>query len=335
MELNTVLCIASMTKLVTSIAAMQLIERNLIALDTDVTSLIPELSSQPILHGFDSSGNPQLSKREKPIKFVDLLTHSVGTTYEKMDPLIPRYRNHINDTTARSTMLQKSRFPLRFEPGTYWGYGTAIDWVGLIIERLTKQSLQSYFEDRIFAPLGIERVAFLPHMTDEMKKNTAGLTSRDEKTGGLKPASNPYHGETPCFGGHGLFADLSQYIKILHSLLVDDEKLLSKKSTAEMFRPHLTAEVKEAFREVRSTPLWKKAFVGDFPDSVGYDWGIGGVITDEDDKGTTKRRKGCMMWSGLPNCFWVCRSSTSFSLYSCSLLPLLISYFEGWTECCR
>lgn len=333
MELSTVLCIASMTKLVTSIAAMQLIERHLIALDTDVTSLIPELSSQPILHGFDSSDNPKLSKRERPIKFVDLLTHSVGTTYEKMDPLIPRYRNHIKDTPERSSMLQKSSFPLRFEPGTYWGYGTAIDWVGLIIERVTKQSLQSYFQDHIFAPLGMDRVAFLPHMTDVMRKDTAAMTSRDEETGGLKPSSNPYQGETSCFGGHGLFADLSQYVKILHSLLVDDEKLLSKESTAEMFRPHLTPEVKEAFREVRTTPLWKKAFVGDFPESVGYDWGIGGVIADEDDKGMTKRRKGCMMWSGLPNCFWVCWFSISFSLCSCSLL--LLCYLERWTECCR
>ncbi|CAD0041999.1 unnamed protein product [Aureobasidium pullulans] len=84
LDLNTPLFLASMTKLLTSIACMQLIEHGLITLDTDVSSFIPDLAAQPILHGFDDNDKPILSDRKNPILFVHLLTHSAGTAYDKM-----------------------------------------------------------------------------------------------------------------------------------------------------------------------------------------------------------------------------------------------------------
>lgn len=124
LDLNTPLFLASMTKLLTSIACMQLIERGLISLDTDVSSFIPDLAAQPILHGFDDNDKPILSDRKNPILFVHLLTHSAGTAYDKMVPVLEKYRDQQGQPEDRATMSTKCVYPLLFEPGTYWSYGT-------------------------------------------------------------------------------------------------------------------------------------------------------------------------------------------------------------------
>ncbi|KAG9843125.1 beta-lactamase family protein, partial [Aureobasidium melanogenum] len=305
LQLNSILFLASMTKLLTSIAAMQIIEKGLISLDTDVGTYIPELASQPILHGFDDNDKPILTERKNAIKFVHLLTHSAGTAYDKGVPMLEKYRKSIGDKPKdRTTMKSKCVYPLLFEPGTHWSYGTGIDWAGKVIEKLTHQSLQDYLQENVFAPFGINRIKFTPYLTEEMKKEAATIALRIP-TGNL--VNLPVHKnidfeDAECFGGHGCYADLTDYIKILESLLLDDEKLLSKASTAVMFSPHLTPESRKGIKQVFGMKEVVSLFVGKFPENVTYDWGIGGVLVDTGDD--DHRKKGTMIWSGMPNNFW-------------------------------
>ncbi|CAD0109582.1 unnamed protein product [Aureobasidium uvarum] len=305
LQLNSILFLASMTKLLTSIAAMQIVEKGLISLDSDVGPYIPDLASQPILHGFDSNDKPILTQRKNTIKFVHLLTHSAGTAYDKMVPMLDKYRESINDNPKdRTTMKSKSVYPLLFEPGTHWAYGTGIDWAGKVIEKLTNQSLQDYMQEHIFSPLNIDRIKFTPYLTEDLKKELATIALRIP-TGeliNLPDGKNIDVGDAECFGGHGGYADLTSYFKILESLLFDDEKLLSKHSTAIMFSPHLTSESRTGINKVFTMPEIVSLFVGKFPETVIYDWGIGGVLVDSRDD--EHRKQKTLIWSGMPNNFW-------------------------------
>lgn len=285
---------------------MQIVEKGLISLDSDVGSYIPELADQPVLHGFDDNDKPILTERKNAIKFVHLLTHSAGTAYDMMNPLLKKYRESIGDTPEiRTTMKPKCVYPLIFEPGTYWSYGTGIDWAGKVIEKVTNQSLQDYLQENVFAPFGIDRIKFTPYLTEDMKKDLATISlriSHNDKLVNLPANKNIDYQDAECFGGHGCYADMSDYIKILESLLLDDEKLLSKASTAVMFSPHLTPESRKGIKQVFSMQEVVSLFVGKFPDNITYDWGIGGVLVDSGDD--DHRKQGTMIWSGMPNNFW-------------------------------
>ena len=100
---------------------------------------------------------------------------------------------------------------------------------------------------------------------------------------------------------------MPDYMKILQSLLADDEKILKRETTKMMFSPQLTPESQKALQEVFNTTNKSVLYVGVLPENVRYDWGLGGLLTMEDIavNGAPWRRKGCMVWSGLPNLFWV------------------------------
>jgi hypothetical protein len=118
------------------------------------------------------------------------------------------------------------------------------------------------------------------------------------------PALGHYEEE---FGGEGAFGTMPDYLKILRSLLADDGKLLTKESTAEMFKPQLGSESQKSLQKIFGTVDGSRFYIGVFPEDVQYDWGLGGLLTMEDVNvdGRRWRRKGCMVWSGLANLFWV------------------------------
>lgn len=128
MEKDTVFVMASMTKLITTIAALQLVERGLVALDQDVSPQLPVLAAQPILAGFGDDGVPVLKTREKPITLRQLLTHSFGGVYGFLSSNIARYRHHLGIDGARGTTVDELfAMPLLYEPGESWTYGGGLD----------------------------------------------------------------------------------------------------------------------------------------------------------------------------------------------------------------
>lgn len=159
--------IASMTKPVTSIAFMQLVEQGRVALDDPVGRVLPELANAGVYAGGGGAVPFAPPTPTHPIRFVDLLTHMSGLTYglQNRSSIDAAYRavefdfareHHSSD----EYMAHLGKLPLEFAPGTGWNYSVATDVLGVAVERLSGMRLGEYFEKHIFAPLGMADTGF-------------------------------------------------------------------------------------------------------------------------------------------------------------------------------
>src|SRR5215472_844341 len=155
MTADTVFWIASMTKAITSAAAMQLVEQGRLALDSPIASVLPELSSPQVLEGFDASGEPKLRPARRPITLRHLITHTAGFVYDIWNPEMGRYMEKAGVPGIISCQNAALMLPLVFDPGEKWDYGINIDWVGKAVERASGQLLGDFFAEHIFGPAGM------------------------------------------------------------------------------------------------------------------------------------------------------------------------------------
>ncbi|KAM0815175.1 putative Beta-lactamase-related domain-containing protein [Seiridium cardinale] len=301
---STVLELASMTKLVTSIASLQLVERGLVTLDQELASILPSFASQHILAGFDADGKPQLHKRQNPITLRYLLTHSAGAGYTFLSGNdLAEYRTRIQMRGLFEGATVDTRFdtPLLYEPGEGWAYSSSIDRAGQVIEKVSGLNLEEYLRTNVFEPLGISTGTFWPDK-DISRESRAAITFRDPETGDVveKPgAPSLVTGATECFGGQGLYMSSENYLKILYSILVDDGKLLTRETSKMMFVPQLTKKSKASLLHLMEDPSWA---VGEFPRTNEYDWSFGGILVDGDSH--EWRKRGTLIWGGAANLFW-------------------------------
>src|SRR5258708_3330226 len=140
MTRDTVFRVASMVKLITSVAALQLVEQGRLSLDAPVPDLDPALGSPQVLDGFDAKGLPQLRPPKRAIFLRDLLTRTAGFTYRLWDAKAVQYAKTIELLPA-AERSKAPRTPLMFDPGERWQYGTSIDWVGRIVEQVSGERL--------------------------------------------------------------------------------------------------------------------------------------------------------------------------------------------------
>ena len=154
---DTIFRLASMTKAVTSVAAMQLVEQGKLQLDQPIGDVLPELAAPQVLEGFDDAGAPRLRPAKRPITLRHLLTHTAGFGYEIWDADLVRYVKASRHAVDEHRKLASLRLPLVFDPGERWEYGINIDWVGRAVEAVSGQPLEVYFREHIFAPLGMTR----------------------------------------------------------------------------------------------------------------------------------------------------------------------------------
>ncbi|KAH6960081.1 beta-lactamase [Ilyonectria sp. MPI-CAGE-AT-0026] len=331
LKLDALLVFASLTKLITTIAALQLVERGKWTLDDNVFDVLPELERLPILTKM-KEGALVLTKRANGITLRHLLTHSSGVGYSMTSTLIQEYHTSIglSPTAPFPRVVDRFGCPLLFEPGSSWQYGGSVDWVGLGVARIVKTSLEEYCQQNIFGPLRITDTTFWPGRQPKLNARLASMTVRDSNVqdglGKLLPYSGPSPGGEYVeeFGGQGAYGTLPDFLKILQSLLADDEKLLKKETTAEMFKPQLNCESQKALQETFRSSNRRRFFVGEFPEHVRYDWGLGGLLTMQDVKVNELqwRNKGCMVWSGLPNLFWFLdRKAGLCGVYGTQVLP--------------
>lgn len=249
LRIDTVMWVASCTKLMTSICALQLVERGKLTLDNPVYDHIPELKDFKILRSFDKNGEPIEVQHTKSITLRTLLTHTSGLTYDSMHPkLLAWLAYHGRKSDASANLLQRFNAPLIFEPGASWMYGPSIDYVGLLIERVTGQTLEEFMRQNLWEPLSIKDMTFKLSSRPDMKERMADMSTRDEKTGKVRHtrARMPYLGADgeevqDCMGGQGVFTTVEEYSKILKAVLTMDEneKLLKKDTVKEFFTPQL------------------------------------------------------------------------------------------------
>src|SRR5215813_14469385 len=127
---DTVFRIASMTKAITSVAAMQMVEQGKLKLDEPVPGIDPTLASPQVLEGFDAAGEPRLRAAKRPITLRHLLTHTAGFGYEQWDPDLIRYVKASGTPSTSTAKLASLRLPLVLDPGERWEYGINLDWAG-------------------------------------------------------------------------------------------------------------------------------------------------------------------------------------------------------------
>jgi len=154
MSADTVFRIASMVKLLTSVAAMQLVEAGKLDLDAPATAIDPALASHLVLSGFDAKGTPQLRPPKKPVTLRHLLSHTSGFSYPLWDTNVVRY--------LKFARLHPGlpRRPLMFDPGDRWAYGGGLDEVSRLVEISSGKAIDRYFRDHITGPLGMDDTAF-------------------------------------------------------------------------------------------------------------------------------------------------------------------------------
>lgn len=159
--------IASMTKPVTSVAFMQLVEQARVALDDPIERVLPELANLGVYAGGGGAVPFAPATPTRPLRFVDLLTHQSGLTYglQNRTSVDAAYREVELDFgrehhTSDEYLAHLANFPLEFEPGTGWNYSVATDVLGIAVERLSGMRLGEYFDQHIFAPLGMTDTGF-------------------------------------------------------------------------------------------------------------------------------------------------------------------------------
>ncbi|KMU88573.1 LOW QUALITY PROTEIN: transesterase [Coccidioides immitis H538.4] len=328
---DDIMMIFSLTKRMTSIAALQCVERSLIQLDDDVAQILPDLAALEILEGYNSDTREWILRKRKNainlrsvevLKYLDnktissnnlhvlyshLLTHSSGLIYEGLSPLHRQYNKAMGRPKALDgpTITTRYTSPLLFEPGTSWGYGTGLDWAGLLVTCLTKMNLEEYMKEHIWSPLGIHDATFWPEKNLDLSKRIAEMALRDPPAvADAKGKIIPYAGPsmrgtyTEEMGGQGVFTSISSELKGLKSNLVDGgEAGEGENVTNDVHASALVSKAEQVFNNEAS-----RMDIAEYIETAPYDWGLGGMLT-LDNVGWA-RRKGTMTWSGLPNLFW-------------------------------
>lgn len=341
MTLDTVMWIASMTKAVTSVAAMQLVEQSRIGLDEPLGKRIPELASLQVLDGFDDGGVPRLRAARRPVTLRQLLTHTAGFAYHIWNAETRRYLDYAGIPTIGECKTVTLGTPVVFEPGERFEYGISIDWVGKVVERLSGQSLEDYFREHIFGPLAMNDSGFL--LRPEQRTRLASMHER-QPDGSLAAIEFEMSQQPEFFmGGGGLYSTGSDYLRFLRMLLGDGEldgvRVLRPETVAEMGKNHI------GDLSVGRITTAMPASSNDFEFFPGLDkkWGLAGMITMED--APTGRSAGSLAWAGLANTyFWIDPSKRITGVLLTQILPFadtrvldLFEQFErgiyaGYTE---
>ncbi|WP_238812869.1 serine hydrolase domain-containing protein [Paraburkholderia sp. SG-MS1] len=299
---DTVVWLLSMTKAFTATACMQLIEQGKLRLDQPAGDILPELQSPQVLDGFDASGQPTLRPARNTITVRHLLTHTSGFTYSIWSRNISQYEKVTGMPDIGYSMNGAFKAPLEFEPGERWQYGISMDWVGKLVEAVTDQSLEVYFREHIFAPLGMSNSGFL--LGSAQKRRVATMHNR-QADGSLKSAPFEINQRPEFFmGGGGAFSTPRDYMAFLQMLVNggtnEGERVLRADTVAAMFQNHIgdlqVTEMKSA------QPAWSNSF-DQFP-GMAHKWGLSFDINTQ--PGPHGRSAGSISWAGLPNSyFWV------------------------------
>ena len=244
--------IASMTKPVTSIAFMQLVEQCKVALDDPVARVLPEFADLRVYAGGGGSIPFAPGQRAEPMRFVDLLTHMSGLTYgfQNRTSIDAAYRDARLDMPRRGMNSDEyitalAKIPLEFSPGERWNYSVSTDVLGVAVERLSGLKLGDYFERHIFAPLEMTDTGFDAAIDRADRLGDAwAYTPRDaprvidsaERSRMLEPAE--FHS-----GGGGLISTIGDYHRFCTMLLnrgmLDKARIVAPKTLDLMTANHL------------------------------------------------------------------------------------------------
>jgi CubicO group peptidase (beta-lactamase class C family) len=314
MSTDTIFRIASMVKLLTSVAALQLVEQGWLKLDEPAANIDPTLASPQLLAGFDAKGVPQLQPAQRPLTLRNLLTHTSGFSYPLWDPNVVRYLK------AARGKPHLPRRPLMFEPGSRWAYGGSLDNVGRLVEITSGQSLDRYFSDHITGPLGMNDTGFA--ISEKQRARQASLHVRGPD-GKLVP--KPFEKLTPptsFSGGGGIYSTVPDYLALLQALLNGGSfrgtSILRPESVALMAANQI-GNLEIGVMRTTNPALSNDV---DLLPGVRLRWGLGHMIN----AGPVPdgRRAGSLTWAGLFNTYyWIDPNARIAGVIMMQILPFV------------
>ena len=321
---DTIFRIYSMSKPITSVAAMSLYERGVFQLDNPVSAFIPELKGLEVFQAGDRD-HYRTVPAEREMTIRDLLTHTSGLTYGFMNihPVDAMYRARgVEGSRSKGTlkgMVEKlGELPLLFSPGTRWSYSVATDVLGYLVEVLSGMTLDAYLAEHIFAPLGMTDTSFFVP-PDKVPRFSANY---DYHEGGIRladsPMDSPYCRRASFLsGGGGLVSTASDYLRFTHMLrnkgVLNGERILGRKTVEFMTINHLPNN-----NDLGS--MGQKVF-SEMPfDGIGF--GLGFSVVLDPAKGNIIGSPGEYAWGGAAStAFWIDPVEDLSVIFLTQLLP--------------
>ena len=329
---DTVVRLYSMTKPVTSVALMMLVEKGLCHLDAPVSEFLPAFSDTRYL--VEKASSLEQTESCASPTLHHLLTHTSGLTYGFNDGLVPNLmlEKNLNFSPENRDLAEVcdivALLPLCFKPGNKWEYSVSIDILGRVVEILSGQSLADFFYEEIFLPLNMlatgfrfkepykGRVAALykPSIDNIQHKNpvssfSSNLLMVDEELG------SPFWDTNMYSGGGGLVGTINDYMRFVEFLRTGEttfeERLLSPKTLDFMMRNHLKGDI---------ASMGPKSFMEQPMEGMGF--AIGGATVLDPALARTPGNIGDFSWGGMASTFfWIDRKSNLSVVFFTQLLP--------------
>ena len=312
MNKDAILAIASMTKPVTSVAVMQLVEAGKVRLDEPAATYLPQLAKVRVLE------NGKLRAPKTPLTVRQLLNHTSGFGYEFMNRHL---RDHVATGAVPSMMAGGDGFlnaPLLFDPGTQWEYGIGIDWLGRLVEKISGRSLDVYFRQAIFEPLGMADTYF--NVPVEKQSRFAKIHQRMGDGSLAAQPQQPFKPGAFLSGGGGLFSTASDYMKFARALLGSGQlgrgRILKPESVAMMGRNQIGELAIRPFASL--VPQLARDGVS-LPGALDK-FGLGFALNTKPVQ--NGRRANTMSWAGIFNTFfWIDREKKVCAVLMTQMSP--------------
>jgi methyl acetate hydrolase len=306
--------IASMTKAVTSVALMQLVEQGRLSLDDPAERYLPELARLKVVEAFDpATGAYRVRPASSAPTVRHFMTHTSGLAYPFTSAIW-------RDFKPRPGENYPFGGPLLFDPGTRWHYSTSTDVVGRLVEVISGQKLEDYFRQHIFAPLKMDDTSY-----NVPQSKASRLVAAQQRAGNKMDGDIVLQSPQPGLeianpvGGGGLASTASDYGRFVRMLLnggaLDGSRVLKAETVAAMGQNHIGAVSVPALKSAlpRSADF---NFIADGRDK----WGLGFLITTDQVPG--KRSPGSLSWGGINNTFfWIDQSRGIAGIIMMQYLP--------------
>jgi len=311
---DAIFSIASMTKPVTSVAVMQLVEAGKVKLDEPATTYLPELATVQVLEG------GTLRPPKAPPTVRQLLTHTAGFGYEFLNKELFDYaaQGRMPRITSGGDGFMKA--PMVFDPGTRWEYGINIDWLGRLVEKVSGLSLEDYFQQRIFGPLGMKDTWF--NVPPGKQARMVSVYTRAED-GTLVAAPRPAPSPVRFFsGGGGLHCTAEDYLTFTRAIMaggrLGERRILRPESVALMARNQIGDLPLRKMPSMMPQLARDGAEIPGRPDKFGFGFALN---TRPLDGG---RGADTLSWAGIFNTFfWIDRDKGVCAVVLTQMLPFL------------
>lgn len=300
---DSIFRIASMTKPITSVAVMQLVESGRVKLDEPAATYLPELSQVQVLEEFDAtSGKAKLRPPKTPPTVRQLLSHTSGFAYDFLDAKLHDYVATGAVPSVGQGDVGFLKAPLVFDPGLRWEYGISTDLLGRLVEKVSGQTLEEYFRQHIFQPLAMTDTSF--DLPPEKQVRVVAVHMRQQDGSFVQAPQDPFQPVRFYSGGGGLYSTARDYLRFERMLLgggeLDSKRVLQSETVAQMTRNQIgdltLPEMRSLAPQVVKDPVRLPGSLDKF--------GLGFAINTRPVEGG--RSAESLAWDGIFNTFfWI------------------------------